>query len=124
MNKKLLAAQAFFNMNASEALVSVGAVPSDDCFHFNTRVGPLHIWVNDDWIACKFDNAKAAYAHKGDEPRKQPFQRKVELVLQQRPCDPALRNGYRRLHVRASKAAYGRGRACEHLISLHPAGRG
>jgi hypothetical protein len=61
MNKKLEAAQEFFNKNASEALVSVGAVPYEDGFHLNTRVGPLHIWVLDNWFACQFDDAEAAH---------------------------------------------------------------
>jgi hypothetical protein len=43
--------------------VSVGAVPYEDGLHLATRLGPLHIWVYDDWIACRFDDAETAYAY-------------------------------------------------------------
>jgi len=60
ITKKLLKAQAFFRHNVQEFIESVGAVQHNDGYVLKTPIGPLHIWIFDNWIACRFEDVCAA----------------------------------------------------------------
>jgi hypothetical protein len=60
ITKKLLKAQAFFRHNVQEFIESVGAVKQADGFILNTPIGPLLIWILENWIACRFEDQYAA----------------------------------------------------------------
>jgi hypothetical protein len=60
ITKKLLKAQAFFRHNVQEFVESVGAGKQADGYILNTPIGQLHIWIFDNWIACRFENVPLA----------------------------------------------------------------
>jgi hypothetical protein len=60
-SKRLLKAQAFFCHNVQEFIESVGAVKHGNGFILNTPIGPLHIWIFDNWFACCFENVPLAH---------------------------------------------------------------
>jgi hypothetical protein len=61
ISKRLLKAQAFFRHNVQEFIESVGAIRQNNGYVLNTPIGLLHIWIYDNWIACRFENVAAAH---------------------------------------------------------------
>jgi hypothetical protein len=60
ISKRLLKAQAFYQRNVSEFLESVGAIKKDANYILKTPIGPLHICIFDSWVACRFEDIRAA----------------------------------------------------------------
>ena len=62
VTKKLRKAQEAFQKRVVKHLTALGAMENNWHFVLQTQAGALFIHVYEDWIAQRFDNAKAGYA--------------------------------------------------------------